>query len=73
MAKAYGGKVVTDVWGPANTESIGGHKYSNTYQDVSSQEEKVYFMKKKFESYSRYLKYEPWAKVKCGVQILSSD
>ncbi len=75
-AKAYGDKVVTDVWGPADTESISGHKYSNTYQDVSSREEKVYFMKKKSESYSRYLKYEPWAKVQRGaknVRILGSD
>ncbi|PBK85955.1 hypothetical protein ARMGADRAFT_1035937 [Armillaria gallica] len=39
MAKAYGDKVVTDIWGPADTESISSHKYSNTYQDVSSQEE----------------------------------
>ncbi|SJL08306.1 uncharacterized protein ARMOST_11669 [Armillaria ostoyae] len=62
-AKAYGDKVVTDAWGPADTESISGHKYSNTYQDISSREEKVYFMKKKSESYSCYQKYEPWAKV----------
>ncbi len=33
-------------------------------------------MKKKSESYSRYLKYEPWAKVQRGaknVRILGSD
>ncbi|KAG7441177.1 uncharacterized protein BT62DRAFT_908982 [Guyanagaster necrorhizus] len=35
-AKAYSDKVMIDIWELADTESISGHKYSNTYQNISS-------------------------------------
>ena len=60
--KNYGDKVVSDTWGPAPVETIGGKKYLQFYQDLSSHEEQVYFNKLKSESYENYVKYEAWVK-----------
>jgi hypothetical protein len=67
--KSYGDKVVSDVWGPASVESIGGNRYYNLYQDQRSHEEVVYFMKNKLETFSDYKKYEAWVKVQRGSPI----
>jgi hypothetical protein len=42
--KAYGDKVMADVWGPAEVESLGHKKYYLLLQDQKSHEEQVYFM-----------------------------
>jgi GAG-pre-integrase domain len=61
--KAYGDKVSTDVWGPAQVESLDGKRYYNLFQDKHSHKEKVYFMHHKSESLDYYKRYEAWAKV----------
>jgi hypothetical protein len=67
--KSYGNKVVSDVWGPASVESIGGNHYYNLYQDQRSYEEVVHFMKNKSETFGDYKKYEAWVKVQRGAAI----
>jgi hypothetical protein len=67
--KSYGNKVVSDVWGPASVESIGGNRYYNLYQDQCSHKEVVYFMKNKSETFGDYKKYEAWVKVQRGAPI----
>jgi hypothetical protein len=61
--KAYGDKVSTDVWRPAQVESLGGKWYYNLFQNKHLQEEKVYFMCHKSESLDYYKHYKAWAKV----------
>jgi hypothetical protein len=73
--KGYGDKIVSDVWGPASTVSLGGHKYYNSYMDLSTHEEKVFFLKQKSEAFNSYKKYEAWAKVQRNavIKILGTD
>jgi hypothetical protein len=63
---SYGDKVVSDVWGPASVESIGGNRYYNLYQDQRSHEEVIYFMQNKSETFGDYKKYKAWVKVQRG-------
>ena len=67
--KSYSDKVVSDVWGPAPVQSIGGNCYYNLYQDQSSHEEVVYFMRAKAEAFCNYRKYEAWVKIQRGSLI----
>src|ERR1700678_160214 len=73
--KAYGDKVVTDVWGPAPVRSIGGKEYYVLFQDLFSHEERIYFLKYKSEVFDHYKKYEAWVKVQRNgrVGILGCD
>jgi hypothetical protein len=71
----YGSKVSSDVWGPAQVKSLGGNSYSNSYLDHHSHEERVYFLKRKSETFDRYKKYEAWVRVQRGamIKIFGSD
>jgi hypothetical protein len=73
--KAYGDKVVADVWGPAPVKSIGGKEYYLLFQDLFSHEERIYFIKQKSEVFEHYKKYEAWLKVQRNgrVGILGCD
>jgi len=61
-AKAYGDKVVTDIWGPAEEMSLGRHKYAVPFMDVATHEERPYFAANKSEHFARYKEYEAWVK-----------
>jgi gag-polypeptide of LTR copia-type/GAG-pre-integrase domain len=67
--KSYGDKVVSDLWGPAAVQSIGGKRYSALFQDLHSHEELVYFLRQKSETFANYKKCEAWVKVQRGGQI----
>jgi transposase InsO family protein len=67
----YGELVHTDLWGPAQTESVAGHLYYISFTDDFSQETKVRFLKLKSEDLSTLKDYEmelkrqtPGAKIK---------
>jgi hypothetical protein len=62
----YREKVVSDLWGPAKVESLGGKKYYFLFKDLSSPEEKVYFLRAKSEAFINYKKYEAWALTQRG-------
>jgi hypothetical protein len=66
---AYGDKVVADIWGPAPVRSIGGKDYYLLFQDQSSHEERVYFLKLKSEAFENYKDYEAWVRVQRGGKI----
>jgi hypothetical protein len=70
-ARTYGKLVHTDLWGPAQTESVAGHLYYISFTDDFSQETKVCFLKLKSEALSALKDYEtelrhqiPGAKIK---------
>jgi hypothetical protein len=65
----YGDKVVSDIWGPAAIQSIGGKRYYMLFQDLRSHEELIYFLRQKSEAFAYYKKYEAWVKVQRGGQI----
>ena len=68
--KAYGAKVVADVWGPAPVKSIGGKEYFLLFQDLFSHEEHIYFLKQKSEVFEHYKRYEAWVKVQRGGRVV---
>lgn len=75
-AKAYGDKVVADVWGPAEVKSLGGAMYSSNFEDIWSREERVYFQRAKSDTFESYKDYEAWVKVQRAVKhikIFGSD
>jgi hypothetical protein len=65
-AKTYGGKVFSDVWGPAPKESLGGKLYFVVFVDNKSDEVVVTGLRKKSDAFDAYKHYEAWAKVHCG-------
>ena len=74
--KAYGDKIMADVWGPAELESLDYKKFYLLFQDQHSHEEHIYFMAKKSEALENYRHYEAWAKVQRNIpaiKIFSSD
>ena len=74
--KSYGNKVLSDVWGPVQTRSLGGNNYAMLNHDKSSHEFKVYFMVKKSETLNRYKRYASWMKVQRNapnIKIFQSD
>jgi hypothetical protein len=72
----YGEKVVTDLWGPAQVQSLGGHSYYHLHHDMYSAEERVTFLKKKSEAFDSFKKYEAWLKKQRnpdGIKCYGSD
>jgi transposase InsO family protein len=70
-ASTYGELVHTDLWGPAQTESVAGHLYYISFTNNFSRETKVHFLKLKSEALSALKDYEtelrrqtPGAKIK---------
>jgi hypothetical protein len=68
-AKKYGDKIVSDIWGPATVDSLGGKKYYNAYMDLATHEERVFFLKRKAEAFGVYKKYEAWVEVQRDARI----
>jgi hypothetical protein len=72
----YGGKVVVDLKGPMSVKSLGGASYAMTPMDLSTHEERGYFIKAKSDAFENYKKYEAWVKTQRGgavIKILGSD
>jgi hypothetical protein len=67
--KAYGDKVIADLWGPARVESLEEKKYYFLFKLLNSQEEKVYFLQAKSDAFTHYKKYKAWALVQYSAQI----
>src|SRR6267154_3594295 len=57
-AKAYGEIIHTDLWGPAQTTSIGGSSYYMSFTDDYSRETAVTFLKQKSEALEAFRHYE---------------
>ena len=74
-AKKYGDKVVSDLWGPTETESLKGKKYYILFQDEYTHEQRIYFLHKKSEAFEAYKLYEAWVKMQrdAGIRILGTD
>ncbi|RDB27836.1 Retrovirus-related Pol polyprotein from transposon TNT 1-94 [Hypsizygus marmoreus] len=66
----YGEKVVADLWGPAQVESLGGAKYYYLNLDKYSHEEYVDFLRRKSDTFAHYKEYEAWVKTQCNTPIV---
>ena len=47
MYTKYGEKIVTDLWGPVQVTSIGGHNYCQFYHDMVTGKDCVDFLESK--------------------------
>ncbi|KAF7372511.1 Retrovirus-related Pol polyprotein from transposon TNT 1-94 [Mycena venus] len=61
-ATRYGEQVFSNVWGPAQVQTIGGRLYYVTFTDDSTHETMLYLIQKKSQTFDAYLDYEAWAK-----------
>ena len=59
----------SDVCGPMQTESIGGHKYFVTFIDDYSRCCAVYYLKRKSEVFEKFKEFEVSAVNECGQKI----
>jgi hypothetical protein len=73
--KEYGGLVHTDVWGPARTEGLRHERYYVAFTDDSTDESRVFTMRRKSDVFMLYRNYEAWAKTQKGlpIKILRAD
>jgi hypothetical protein len=68
-ATKYGDKVVSDLWGPAEKNSIKGKKYYILFQDEYTHEQRIYFLAKKSDAFEAYKVYEAWVKTQRDAKI----
>ncbi len=59
--------VHSNVYGPVQTESIGGQRYFVTFIDDASQCCAVYFLKRKSEVFEKFKEFEALVTNECGV------
>lgn len=57
-AERYGERIHTDLWGPSQTESLGGCKCYISFTDDCTCETKVHFLKAKSEALAAFKQYE---------------
>jgi hypothetical protein len=74
-SNTQGQKIHTDVWGPAQTQSLGGNKWYITFTDDYTRETFTYLMRNKSEAFSKYQEYEAFLKQQRNIIIkkLQSD
>ena len=56
-----GGKIHSDLWGPAPVKSLGGWHYYVSFMDDKTRETKLYLLCAKSETFKTYKKFEAWA------------
>lgn len=74
-ASEFGGKVHTDLWGPAPVTTKGGRRYYITFTDNKFRFTNVDFLQCKSKVFEAYKMYEAWVETQTGakVKILHSD
>ena len=74
-AKNFAEEIHSDVWGPAQLETINGKRYFITFTDDHSRLMHMYLLRKKSDAFSAYKTYEAWCKTQRDVpiKVLRSD
>lgn len=74
-AEKYGGKVVADLWGPAQTASLKGKEYYLSFIDEFTHETRIYFLRNKSEAFETYKIYEKWVNMQrdARIKLLGTD
>jgi len=75
LARAFGNKVHTDIWGPSPMLSLGKWKYYITFTDDSTRYTHIDILHTKDEALEKYKEFTTWAHTQHGVRIkcLRSD
>jgi hypothetical protein len=69
-ALTYGELVHMDLWGPAQTVSLGGCKYYISFTDDCTRQTRLEFLKQKSEALTAFKAYEAWVECQLpGVRI----
>ena len=74
-ATTFGGKIHSDLWGPAPVEMKGERKYYITFTDDMSCLTHLYLLHMKSEAFKSYKQYEAWCttQLSVSIKILHSD
>ena len=59
----YREKIITDLWGPSQVMSLGGHNYCQFYHDIATGKDQADFIKSKAEALEEYQQYQKWVKI----------
>jgi transposase InsO family protein len=70
-SKNLGDKIHSDVWGPADTRSINGHRYYVSFIDDATRHSTIYLLRTKDEVFTAYKKYEAYLSTQHGANIKS--
>jgi hypothetical protein len=54
-ASAKGERIVSDIWGPSSTQSLGGSRYYISFTDEYSHFATIYFMRNRSEAFEKFL------------------
>ena len=75
LAKTFGAKIHSDIWGPPPIPSLGGKHYYVTFTDDYSQWTRIYLIWTKDETLLAYKSFTSWAQTQFGATIkhLRSD
>ncbi|KAG6807467.1 hypothetical protein H0H87_001484, partial [Tephrocybe sp. NHM501043] len=65
----YGEKLVGDLAGPHQVESLGGKHYSYHNIDLHTHEEHITFLQQKSDAFMAYKDLKAWVKVHQGASI----
>ena len=67
--------VYWDLWGPASVRSLNGNQYLVARIDDASRETRLYFLKKKSETFEAYKKHEAYVETQTGnrIKVVHSD
>lgn len=64
-----GGRIHTDLWGPARVETPSGKKYMITFTDENSRFRTALFMRTKAEALACFEVYKAWFETQTGMKI----
>lgn len=73
--KTLGARIHTDVWGPAQTETIGKRRYYTSFTDNATRWTELYLLRQKSETFTAYKCFEAMLKVQDNkpIKALQSD
>ena len=69
LAKSFGAKIHSDLWGPSSISSFGGRKYYATFTDDYSCYTKLAPLKTKDKMLDAYKSFASWASTQHGAKI----
>ena len=75
LEKSFGARIHTDVWGPAQTETIGKRLYYTSFTDDATRWTEIYLLRQKSDTFAAYKRFEASLKTQHDTRIkaLQSD
>jgi hypothetical protein len=69
LAKEKGERIVSDVWGPAKTTSLGGSSYFISFTDEYTHFTSIYFMKHRTEAFQKFCQFHTLLQTQFNIKL----